>query len=300
MGAGGFSRRGLVIGLAVVAAAMFLIGYLVASLAPLSTSLRQCSESPSSPIVRTKLDVAGSTTVAPIAEEAARRFTQLFPQFKISIAAIGSGPGIKAVGSGDVDIGMSSRDVKEEEFEQWPDLKPFKIGLDSIAVVVNPSNPIHDLTLEQVAKIFAGEIVNWREVGGPDAPIHVVTREKGSGTRECFEEAVKKRFGKEITGDAMVQQGNPKLRAAVAADPLSIGYLSLGFLDETVKPVKINGVEPTVENVRKGLYPISRSLYLITKGDPDPAELLFIGYILSPDGQKIVEELGYIALYQVS
>ena len=298
------SKRSLIFALAIVAVAMFFVGYLASALA--SSNISQVgAKTVTKTVVETaglnpRLNVAGSTTVTPIVEEAARRFSKLYPSFKISVAAIGSGPGIKAVGSGEVDIGMASRDLKEKEVEQWPDLKPFRIAMDSIAIVVHPSNPVNGLTLEQVAKIFAGEITNWKEVGGPDKPIHVITREKGSGTRDCFEHAVMKPFGKEISAKAMVQQGNPKVRAAVANDPLSIGYVSLGFVDETIEPLMIDGVEPKIENVLKGTYPIKRSLYVITKGDPDPAELMFIGYLLSPEGQKIVEELGYIPLYSVS
>jgi len=301
---GGTSKRSLIFALALVAVAMFFAGYLTSALA--SSSIPYIGvKTVTKTFVKTigldmRLDIAGSTTVTPIVEETARRFSELYPGFKISVAAIGSGPGIKAVGSGEVDIGMASRDLKEKELEQWPDLKPFRIAMDSIAIVVHPSNPVNGLTLEQVAKIFAGEITNWREVGGPDKPIHVVTREKGSGTRDCFEHVAMKPFGKEISAKAMVQQGNPRVRAAVANDPLSIGYISLGFVDETVKPLKIDGVEPKIENVLKGTYPIRRSLYVITKGDPDPAELMFIGYLLSAEGQRIVKELGYIPLYSVS
>jgi len=304
MGGGIISNRSLIAAFILVAAAMFFAGYLTSVLA-LSNMSQAGAKTVTKTVIKTaelniRLNIAGSTTVTPIVEEAARRFSELYPGLKISVAAIGSGPGIKAVGSGEVDIGMASRDLKEKEVEQWPDLKPFRIAMDSIAIVVHLSNPVNGLTLEQVAKIFAGEIKNWKEVGGPDKPIHVITREKGSGTRDCFEHAVIKPFGKEISAEAMVQQGNPKVRAAVANDPLSIGYISLGFVDETVKPLKIDGVEPTIENVLKGTYPIKRNLYVITKGDPDPAELMFIGYLLSAEGQKIVEELGYIPLYSVS
>jgi len=296
----------------IVAIAMFSAGYFAAGTAP-ATTIILTTTVPGERVTATetvtatvagvggldlKLDIAGSTTVAPIAEEAARLFTELYPEFKISVAGIGSGPGVKAVGSGEVDIGMASRDIKEKEYERWPDLMPWMIGKDSVAIVVHLDNPVSDLTLEQVAKIYAGEITNWKEVGGPDLEIHVITREKGSGTRDCFEKGVMKPFSKEITGRATVQEGNPKVRAAVAKDPAAIGFLSLGFIDPTVKPLKINGVEPTIDNVLAGRYPIVRNLYLITKGKPSPAELMFIGFVLSAEGQRIVAELGYIPLYQ--
>ena len=185
---GGASKSSSIFALAVVAAAMFFAGYLTSALAS-PNILQAGAKTVTKTFVKTaglamKLDIAGSTTVAPIVEEAARRFSRLYPGFKISVAAIGSGPGVKAVGGGEVDIGMASRDLKREEFERWPDLKPFRIAVDSIAVVVHPSNPVDGLTLEQVARIFAGEITSWREVGGPDEPIHVITRRRvlGRGT----------------------------------------------------------------------------------------------------------------------
>lgn len=295
----GVKSARLIIVFIAVAVLMFCFGYLASALTASSPSQGH-TETITAGGLKTRLNIAGSTTVTPIVEEAAREFEKLYPEFRISVAAIGSGPGIKAVGGGEVDIGMASRDLKEEELEKWPDLKPFRIAKDSVAIVVHPSNPVNGLTLEQVARIFAGEITNWKEVGGPDKPIHVITREKGSGTRDCFEHVVMKPFKLEILEKAMVQQGNPRVRATVANDPLSIGYISLGFVDETVRPLKINGVEPNIENVLKGTYPIKRNLYVITKGNPDPAELMFIGYLLSAEGQKIVAKLGYIPLYSVS
>jgi len=173
-------------------------------------------------------------------------------------------------------------------------LKPFVIAKDSVAIVVHPENPVSELTMEQVAKIFAGEINNWKEVGGEDAEIRVITREEGSGTRETFEKFVMRPLHLEITADASVKPSNGEVRATVATDKNAIGYISLGYVDESVKALKIDGVEPTVEKVLSGEYPITRNLYLITKGEPEPLEKAFIDFVLSEEGQKIVEELGYI------
>jgi len=245
-----------------------------------------------------ELTIAGSTTVAPICEEWARVFMEKYPNVKITVVAIGSGPGIKACGTGEADIGMSSRDVKPAEFEKYPNLKVFPIGMDGVAVVVHPTNPITELTKEQVAKIFAGEITNWKEVGGLDQKIHVYTREEGSGTRHCFEKGFLKPFKKEIFGGALVGPSNPEMRVAVSKDPQAIGYLSFGFLDPSIKTPKIDGVEATVENLLKGKYPAFRTLYVLTNGEPDLVEEAFIGFGLSEEGQKVVKELGYIPLYE--
>ena len=241
-----------------------------------------------------KLTVAGSTTVLPINQECARILMERNPDLRISVSGGGSGHGIKAVGAGDIDIGAASRDIKEEEWAKYPDLKPFVIAKDSVAIVVHPENPVSELTMEQVAKIFAGEINNWKEVGGEDAEIRVITREEGSGTRETFEKFVMRPLQLEITADASVKPSNGEVRATVATDKNAIGYISLGYVDESVKALKIDGVEPTVEKVLSGEYPITRNLYLITKGEPEPLEKAFIDFVLSEEGQKIVEELGYI------
>lgn len=242
------------------------------------------------------LTIAGSTTILPINEECARMLRAANPDLRISVSGGGSGHGVKAVGSGEIDIGAASRDVKSEEMAFYPDLKPVAIGKDSVAIVVHPQNTIGGLTMEQASKIFSGEITNWKEVGGADGAIRIITREEGSGTREVFETYVMKPFKRELAGQASVKQSNGEVRATVSSDASSIGYLSLGYIDETVKALPIDGVAATVENVRSGTYPITRNLYLITKGEPSELERAFIQFVLSPEGQRIVEDMGYIAI----
>lgn len=242
------------------------------------------------------LTIAGSTTILPINEECARLLRVANPDLRISISGGGSGHGVKAIGSGEIDIGAASRDVKSEEMALYPDLKPVAIGKDSVAIVVHPRNTISDLTMEQASKIFSGEITNWKEVDGADAAIRVITREEGSGTREVFELYVMKPFQRELAGQASVKQSNGEVRATVSSDASSIGYLSLGYVDETVKAVRMGDVEATVENVRSGTYPITRNLYLITKGEPSGLEKGFIEFVLSTEGQKVVEDMGYLAV----
>ena len=243
-----------------------------------------------------ELTIAGSTTVLPINQECARLLMDKNPGLRISISGGGSGHGVKSVGAGEIDIGAASRDVKLKEMETYPDLKPVGIGKDSVAIVVHPSNGVSELTMAQASKIFSGEIKNWRDIGGADEAIRVITREEGSGTREVFEKYVMKPSDKEIAGEASVKPSNGEVRATVSGDEKSIGYISLGYLDPSVKAVKIDGVEATVENVLADKYPIVRTLYLITKGEPDELEKAFIDFVLSEEGQKVVEDMGYISI----
>lgn len=242
------------------------------------------------------LTIAGSTTVLPINQECARLLMVANPDLRISVSGGGSGHGVEAAGAGEIDIGAVSRDVKSSELEKYPDLKPVAIGKDSVAIIVHPSNSITDLTLEQAAKIFSGEITNWKDVGGADAAIRVITREEGSGTRETFETYVMTPLKKETAAQAFVKASNGEVRATISSDSASIGYLSLGYVDETVKALSMGGIAATVENVVSGTYPISRNLYLLTKGEPNALEQAFINFVLSSEGQKVVEDMGYIEI----
>ncbi|OFV66029.1 MAG: Phosphate binding protein [Candidatus Syntrophoarchaeum butanivorans] len=241
-----------------------------------------------------ELQIAGSTTVLPIAEECARVFMEKHPGSRIDVAGGGSSHGIKAVAEGTVDIGTASRELKESERSRYPDLIPHPIAKDGVAIVVHPSNPVNSITMEELRRIYTGEITNWKDLGGVDARIMVVSREEGSGTRDCFEHAVMKPINEEITDTAIIQDSNGKVRATVAGNENAIGFLSLGYVNQDVKALKLDGVEPTVENVVNGKYPISRTLWMITKGDPDPGEEEFLDFILSEEGQEIVEELHFI------
>ena len=247
-----------------------------------------------------ELTIAGSTTVLPINQECARLLMEENHNLRISVSGGGSGHGVKAVGEGAIDIGAVSRDVKSKEMETYPDLKPVAIGKDSVAIVVHQNNDVNELTMEQAAKILCGDITNWKDVGGPDCEIRVITREGGSGTRDCFENSVMKPFDREITGKALVKPSNGDIRAAVSRDEGCISYVSFGFVDTSLKAVKIDGVEASVENVLSGDYPISRSLYLLTKGEPDELKKAFIDFVLSEEGQQVVEDMGYIRVPAVA
>jgi phosphate transport system substrate-binding protein len=244
-----------------------------------------------------KLSLAGSTTVQPLAEVLAEAFMEMNPDVVIEVQGGGSSVGVTSAGEGTVDIGMASREVKNSEFETFPDLQVFTIARDGIAIVTNPGIELPSLSVEQVRNIFAGEITNFSEVGGPDAPITVVSREEGSGTRAAFEDLVMKykdeageKQKKLITENALLQQSNGQVRTTVSTTPNSIGYLSFGFLDDGTRPVAIDGVEPTVDNVKNGSYPISRPLNMLTKGAPSELAQAFHDFVLSDAGQEIVAE----------
>jgi phosphate transport system substrate-binding protein len=239
-----------------------------------------------------QLQLAGSTTVQPLAEELAEAFMAMNPDLVIEIQGGGSSVGVTSAGEGTVDIGNASRAVKDSEMEEFPNLQVFTIAYDGIAVVTHPDTQLATLSVEQVRDIFAGEITNFSEVGGPDAPIAVVSREEGSGTRAAFEELVMEAGEEEkvITEKALLQQSNGQVRTTVATTPNSIGYLSFGFLDESTRGVPIDGVEPSVANVKGGDYPIFRPLNMLTNGPPNELAQAFLDFVLSGEGQAIVAE----------
>ena len=241
-----------------------------------------------------KLQIAGSTTVLPIAEECARVFMEKHPGSQIYVSGGGSSHGIRSVADGTVDIGDASRDLKDSEREKYPDLVTHAIAKDGVAVVVHPENEISDLTLEELQGIYTGEITNWKDLGGEDSEIMVVSREEGSGTRDCFEQAVLNPIKKEVTDRAIIQDSNGKMRTTVAGNKKAIGFLSLGYVNSDVKAVRLDDIEPTIENVRNGRYPITRTLLMITKGEPDEIEQAFLDFVLSEDGQKIVGAVHFI------
>jgi phosphate transport system substrate-binding protein len=240
------------------------------------------------------LKVEGSTTVLPIAMESAKQFMIKHPEVNIEVSGGGSGVGVKAVGQGLADIGMASREIKDKEKETYSGLITHPIGLDGVAIVVNPKNPVKSITKEQIKKVYAGEITNWKELGGNDASITVYTRDEESGTREVFfEKALDK---SEILERATVVTSNGNMKSAVGGDENAIGYLSIGYIDNNVKGLEFNGVAPTEENVKNGKYTVSRNLNMITKGEPKGLAKEYLDFVLGPEGQEIVKNEGYMPI----
>jgi len=245
------------------------------------------------PVSVGQISVAGSTTVQPLAEKFAEAFSAANPDVQIDVQGGGSSVGVKSAGQGTVDVGMASREVKDSEKEEYPNMRIFVVARDGIAIAAHPGVAVDGLTLEQVRDIFAGEIDNWSEVGGPDAEIVVVSREEGSGTRGAFEEMV---MGDEalIAANAILLPSNGAVRTAVSETPNAIGYLSFGYLDASVKPIEVDGAAPTPENTDNGSYPIVRPLNMMTDGEPSGIVKAWMDFILSAEGQALVEDEGYI------
>jgi phosphate transport system substrate-binding protein len=241
----------------------------------------------------TKLNVSGSTTVLPIAETAAEMFQEANPDLRVLVSGIGSSAGIESVANGSSEIGTSSRDLKPEEAPLG--LVDTPIAHDAIAVIVNPSNPVDGLTKVQIADIFEGRIKNWSEVGGPDMEIGLVNRDEASGTREAFWKIVLD--SKPFDRTAAVLPGTGQVRFVVGESIGAIGYISVGFVDKSVKALAVDGVAPTEANITAKRYPISRLLHFFTKGQPSGLAKKFIDFVLSPAIQEgVVREAGFLPM----
>lgn len=239
------------------------------------------------------ITIAGSTSVQPFSDVLAEEFMAQHPEVQINVQGGGSSQGVAAAVSGAADIGAASRELKEDEKSQG--LNVTRIALDGVAVIVNPANEkISDLTMEQVRNIYLGNITNWQELGGDNAPITVVCREEGSGTRDAFESIIMDK--EKISNKVIIQNSNGAVRTAVAGDKNSIGFVSLAIVNDEVKAVKIEGIEPTVENIKNNTYKVYRPFNYLTKGEPDELVKAFIEYVLSDEGQKIMVEEGAISV----
>ncbi len=239
--------------------------------------------------------ISGGTAHIPVMKEAAKRMMTFNSGIQISIAGGGSGVGIKQVGEGLVDIGNSGRAPTDEEINKYQ-LKMFKWAIDGVGVVVNPKNTVKSLSKAQLIDIFSGKISNWKDLGGLDKAINVYTRDKASGTRDVF---WKKALDKgDITDKANFVVSNGAMKSAISSNPYGIGYVSVGHIDESVASVALDGVVPTLENVKQGKYKIARGLYSNTKGDPSGLVKKFIEYLFSPEGQEIAAQKGFIPVQQ--
>lgn len=248
-----------------------------------------CGSSNSSESKTSKITISGSTSVGPTMEVLAQEYEKN-NDVKIEVQQVGSSAGIKNTIDGTSNLGMSSRDLKYEEAQS---LDETQIAIDGIAVVTNTENKVSDLTMDQVKDIFTGKITNWKEVGGADAEIVVVSREDGSGTRDGFQEKVGFE-SEELIKDAQISDGSGNIKSTVEGNVNAIGYISFGYVDEAVNAVKVDGVEINHETVANNEYVIARPFILVNKdGISDNAQAL-IDFILSDEGQSILEEKGFI------
>jgi phosphate transport system substrate-binding protein len=250
------------------------------------------------------IKISGSTTVLPIVQKAADQYMATHPDADIQVSGGGSGVGVQAISAKTVDIGMSSREVTKDEKAKNPGFVITPVAQDGIAIVVNPANTIQYITLDQIKNIYLGKTTKWTEITGASVPntnnqIVVIGRDSASGTRTYFDETLLLKATP--TSKMLEKNSNGAVLQTVAQTPGSIGYISIGFVSKDVKslPVWYNAqkiISPSLDNVKTKTYPVSRDLYVITNGQPSGLAGDFIKYILSPDGQKIVADEGYVTI----
>lgn len=246
------------------------------------------------------IEIKGSTTVLPIAQKVAEAYMKQNPDVEIKISGGGSGNGIKAIIDGLTDIADSSRFIKDSEVKmavekgRYP--VPFAVAYDCIVPIVHPSNPIVNITLNQLKAIYKGEIKNWKELGGPEKRIVVISRDTSSGTYEVWENKVMKK--ERVFPGALLQASNGAVAQAVSKNKNAIGYIGLGYIDNSVKPLTVDRIKGSEETTLNGTFPISRPLYMFTNGWPTGDTLNFINFVINPQkGQKYVKETGFVPMY---
>ncbi len=253
-----------------------------------------------SPVHAGSIKINGSTTVLPIAQKVAEAYMKEYPEVSISISGGGSGNGIKALIDGTTDVANSSRFIRDAEVkmsvERGAYPVPFAVAYDCIVPVVHPANTVTDLTLDQLKAIYMGEVKNWKAVGGPDAPVVVISRDTSSGTYEVWDEKVMRK--QRVFPGALLQASSGAVTQAVSRNRNAIGYLGIGYLDSSVKALTVNGIPGNEETTLSGKFPIARPLFMFTRGWPEGDTLHFINYVLNPHkGQKFVREAGYVPLF---
>jgi phosphate transport system substrate-binding protein len=237
---------------------------------------------------QTDMTLAGSTSIQPFADKWAEVFMEKRPGVGVNVQGGDSSAGIQACKSGACQIGMSSRELKSDE----KDLVEIVVARDGLAIIVHSSNPVRGAKVAEVKQIFAGDLRNWKFLGGPDRPITVVTREEGSGTRGAFQELV---MGKtRIFKGAITEDSNGTVREIVAHDPYSIGFISLGLVNERVRALELDGATATGENIENGRYKLVRPFLFVSRGQPDGRAREFIDFVLSAEGQALIKKEGLL------
>ncbi len=245
-----------------------------------------------------KIVVDGSTTVGPIAKAFAEHYMKLNPGVNITVSESGSGNGAKSLINKTCQVATMSRLLKQNEYEAavHSEILPVvhTVALDGIAMVVHPGNPVAKLSLAEVKAIYLGKIRNWSQLGGPNAAIVIISRDTNSGTYETFEGKVMK--GEKIAKNCEYVGSNGAIRQRVQSTPAAIGYIGIGFIDNTVKALAVDNVVPTVDTVKNGSYPIARPLYMVTNDYPKMGSHLyrFVNLYLTKKGHAMIEEIGFI------
>ena len=245
--------------------------------------------------------IKGSTTVLPIAQKAAEDFMKMNADTNISVSGGGSGNGIKAIIDGTTDIATSSRFIKDKEIKLAMEKSvlpvPHRVAMDCVVPVVHPTNALTDISMARLKDIYTGKTTNWKELGGKDKPIVVISRDTSSGTYEVWHEKVLHK--EKVTPKALLQASNGAVAQVVAKNKYAIGYIGIGYLNKGVKALKVDGVEASATSALNGTYPVSRALFMFTNGWPEGDVMSFINFVVSPTGQKLAREEGYVPLYSL-
>jgi phosphate transport system substrate-binding protein len=245
-----------------------------------------------------KIVLDGSTTVGPIAKAFAEYYMGLHKDVNITVSESGSGNGAKSLINSACDIANMSRFMKDKEFKAATEKGIFPVAhvvaLDGIAIIVHPGNPLKEITTQQIKDIYTGKITNWKQLGGPNKAIVMISRDTNSGTYETFEGLVMHK--EKIVEGCEYVGSNGAVRGRVQSTPTAIGYVGLGFLDKTVKGLKVNGIYPSNKTIAAGTYPIARPLFMFTNGYPKMGSEVyqFVTLYLTKKGQEIVKRIGFV------
>lgn len=259
---------------------------------------------------KNSIQVKGSDTMVNLSQAWAEKYMEVNPGDFVAVTGGGSGTGLSSLISGTCDIANASRNIKTKEIAlaEQKGIHPYeiKVGLDGLAVVVSPANSVSKLTTQQLADIFTGRIANWKEVGGKDEKIVVLSREVNSGTHVYFKEHVLRKNDpnskEEFASGALMMSSSQAIADEVAGNPAAVGYYGMGYISKNQKPVAIAKdeksayVEPTIENVINGTYPISRPLFIYTNGEPKGLVKKFVDFCLSKEGQDIVLKTDFVPI----
>ncbi len=247
------------------------------------------------------IKVAGSTSVGPVIEALAEKYMAAHSNVTINVEQTGSGAGVTSCGDGSVDMGMASRNLKDEEMTTYPTMQATVLCIDGVAIVVSKDNPITELTKDQVKQIFTGEITDWSEVGGEAGEITLYSRDPESGTREAFQNLFlgKNDAGEQIEIDddmCVIVGSNGEMGTDLENDSTGIGYMSLGLIGNyNITGLTIDGVEATMDNLDSGAYTYSRPFNLLTLGDPTGEVAAFMEYCINdPEAIAYMQEKGYL------
>ncbi len=247
------------------------------------------------------LVITGSTTVLPIAQAAAEEFMKSNPDVNISVSGGGSGNGIKSMIDSTCDIATSSRFVKSNEVtmacEKSVLMVPHRVALDCVVPVVHKEHFLREITMAQLKDIYMGKITNWKELGGSDQKIVVVSRDTSSGTYEVWSEKVLN--SERVTPQALLQASNGAVAQLVAGNKYAIGYVGIGYLNEELQPLTIDGVAASADTALDGSFPVSRALFMFTNGWPVGDAMRFLNYLGSPLGQALAKKEGFVPIYKL-